>query len=426
MQAIKPVVKEQIFRSLRAGVVPRIGQQYIQVGREPEVTALIKDIDNVAEGGSAIRFIIGEYGSGKTFFLNLVRAIALQKGLVTSSVDLSPNKRLYSKTGQAKALYTELIRNLSTRTRQDGNAIEGIIQKFLSACSEEAETSGQPVRNLIVKKLNPLTELPNGYDFQKVLLTYYAGYERGNDDLCQESLRWLCGEYSSKLDAKRELDVRTIINDENYYTQLKLFARFVRIAGYKGLFLCLDEMVNIYKIQHPTTRNSNYEQLLGIVNDALQGESVGLGLIFGGTPEFHTDTHRGMFSYEALRSRLAGNSFAKNGIVDFSGPVIALQRLDQNDVFVLLDKIRLLYANNEENKTLLPKEAIEQFMNHCNKSLGSTCFRTPRNIITTFIHLLDVLDQNPESKWQDFIGSLEVVKDDYQEPDDIDDDLVSF
>src|SRR4029077_20146379 len=102
-----------------AGVVPRTGQQHVQVGRVEEVKALIVDITRIADGGSAIRFVIGDFGSGKTFFLNLIRSIALEKKLVTIHADLTPDRRLQATGGQARALYSGLVRNLATRAKTE-------------------------------------------------------------------------------------------------------------------------------------------------------------------------------------------------------------------------------------------------------------------------------------------------------------------
>lgn len=429
-QEIRKKDRDTIIQALRAGVVPRTGLHLIQVGRKLEVEALLSDIERIGDGGSTIRFIIGEYGSGKTFFLNLVRTLAMKKNLVTASADLNPSRRLHSTSGQAKSLYMELVRNLSTRTNPDGGALVGIAEKFIATTAREAKASSAGVEELIQQKLYGLTELVCGFDFTHVITQYYRGFEAGNEELKSNAVKWLRGEFSTKTDARLALGVRNIIDDSTYYDQLKLLAKFVRIAGYSGLLVCFDEMVNIYKLANTAGRNSNYEQLLRILNDCLQGNTEGIGFVFGGTPEFYLDTRRGMFSYDALRSRLGQNTFSSGKYRDLSGPVIRLESLTREDLFVLLGNINFVYAAGKKEDEVVPEQALSVFMDYCSTRLGNDYFRTPRTTITAFINLLAILDQNQEARWQELIGTIAIEQDSggiAEKAGVIDDDeLVSF
>jgi hypothetical protein len=403
--------RDAVIQSLRAGVVPRIGQHLIQVGRTSEIETILGDIDRISDDGSAFRVVIGEYGAGKTFFLNLVRSVALEKKLVVASADLNPDRRLHASGGQARSLYAELMRNLSTRTKPDGGALAGIVEKFIATAKAEAKNAGVSTEVIIRQKLDHLTELVNGYDFADVIAAYCRGFEEGNEQLKSDAVRWLRGEFSTKTDAKQALGVRTIVDDAAVYDQLKLLARFVRLAGFSGLLVSLDELVNLYKLANTQARNANYEQILRILNDSLQGTAVGLGFILGGTPEFLLDTRRGLYSYPALQSRLSQNTFASGGLVDFSGPVVRLSSLTPEDFYVLLQKICHVYASGDKTKYLLPEQGIYSFMEHCSKRIGDAYFRTPRTTITTFINLLAVLEQNAGVSWQELLGGIEVIAD---------------
>ncbi len=423
--------RDAVIQSLRAGVVPRSGQHLIQVGRAREIETLVADIARIADGGSAFRVVIGEYGAGKTFFLNLVRAVALEKKLVVATADLNPDRRLHASGGQARSLYAELMRNLSTRTKPDGGALAGIVEKFIAATKTETKASGQSTEALLRQKLDQLTELVNGYDFADVIAAYCRGYEEGNEKLKSDAIRWLRGEFATKTDARQALGVRSIVDDSEVYDQLKLMAHFVRLAGFAGLLVGLDELVNLYKLANTQARNANYEQILRILNDSLQGTAVGLGFVLGGTPEFLLDTRRGLYSYPALQSRLAQNTFASDGLVDFSGPVVRLSSLTPEDFYVLLQKIRFVYAFGEADKFLVPDQGIFSFMEHCAKRIGDTYFRTPRTTITAFINMLAVLEQNPGAAWQDLLGGIEVAADtgglaDQQVDADDSDEFASF
>jgi len=434
MNGIRQKDRDAVIQSLRAGVVPRAGQQLIQVGRAKEIESLISDIERLTTGGSAFRLVIGEYGSGKTFFLNLIRAVGMEKKLVTTYADLNPDRRLHATGGQARSLYAELMRNLSTRAKPDGGALPGIVERFVSATITEAKAAGESTDIAIHRKLERLSEMVNGYDFASVIAAYWKGFDSGNEQLKSDAIRWLRGEFTTKTDARAALGVRTIVDDASVYDQLKLLSIFVTLAGFSGLFICLDEMVNLYKLSNAQARNSNYEQLLRILNDSLQGTAVGLGFVLGGTPDFLLDTRRGLYSYPALQSRLAENTFAKQqGLVDFTGPVLRLAGLTPEDFYVLLTKLRDVYALGDPEKYLLPDEALPAFMEHCQKRIGEAYFRTPRTTVTAFINLLAVLEQNPGTSWQVLLGQVQVEKDTgavnelpTDDPKSGDDELASF
>jgi len=405
---IRPRDREAVIQSLRAGVVPRIGQQHIQVGRADEVAALLGDINRIADGGSAVRLVIGEYGAGKSFFLNLVRSIALERKLVTVHADLSPHRRLYATGGQARGLYAELMRNLSTRAKPEGGAMPSVVERFIAAGLDEARSRRVEPETVIRERLAELRELVGGYDFAEVIAAYWQAHDTGREQLRSDVVRWLRAEFSTRTDSRKALGVRTIIDDRSFYDHLKLLARFLRLAGFSGLLVCLDEMVNLYKMSHTRARNSNYEQVLRILNDCLQGSATGLGFVFGGTPDMLLDTRRGLYSYPALQSRLAENSFKRPGLVDLSGPVMRLANLSPEDMYVLLAKLRHVFAGGDPDAYLVPDEALTAFMTHCAARVGDAYFRTPRTTIKEFVDLLSVLDQNPGVEWSDLIDRVEI------------------
>lgn len=425
---IRPRDRDTILQALAAGVVPRTGLRHIQVGRAAEVGALVKDIDRIAEGGAAVRFIIGEYGAGKTFFLNLVRLIALERKCVTLHADLAPDRRLHATGGQARGLYAEAVRNLATRTKPDGGALASVIERFITECAAAAQASGKPVASLIDQRLAGLHEHLGGHDFATVLKAYWNASETGDEAHKAAALRWLRAEYPTKTEARLALGVRSIIDDADVYDSFKLLGAFVRIAGYAGLLVVLDEMVNLYKLQSSQARNQNFEQILRIVNDVLQGNTSGIGFVFGGTPEFLMDSRRGLFSYQALQSRLAENTFAREGLVDLSGPVIRLQNLSPEDLLILLGNIRSIFAMGDPAQHLVPDEALQAFMNHCNKRIGEAYFRTPRNTIKAFVQFLAVIEQNPQVDWRSLLGEVDLepdlAPDEEAEPGD--DDLATL
>jgi len=409
---IRAKERDAIIQSLKSGVTPKIGIQHIQVGRVNEIKALYQDIERIIEGGSTFRLIIGDYGSGKTFFLSVIRSIALEKKLITINADLSPNRRIHASSGQARNLYSELMRNLSTRNKPDGNALSSVVERFITVARKEADQRQIAVSNVIHDKLVSLTELVGGYDFAKVIDAYWKGHETDNEGLKSNAVRWLRAEYTTKTDARKDLDVRTIISDNSFYDALKLMSLFVRQAGYSGLLVNLDEMVNLYKLSNTQARTSNYEQILRILNDCLQGSAEYIGFLFGGTPEFLLDPRRGLYSYEALQSRLAENRFAQQaGVIDYSSPALHLASLTPEEIFILLKNLRHVFAGGDTSKYQIPDDALKAFLVHCSQTIGEAYFRTPRNTIKAFLDLLAVLEQNPSMEWSGLISKISIEPD---------------
>jgi hypothetical protein len=431
---IRPRERDAIIQSLRAGVTPRTGLQHIQVGRVREVEALLKDIICICDGGSTFRLVIGEFGSGKSFFLQLIRLIALEKGIVTVHADLSPDRRLHATGGQARNLYAELAHNLSTRTKPDGNGMTSVVERFITKARKQADSSGVSVDSVINKQLNHLSELVGGYDFARVIGAYWQAYEEGDEVRKSDAVRWLRGEYTTKTEARNALGVRTIVEDSSVYDHLKLLSLFVRQAGYHGLLVNLDEMVNLYKLSSQRARLSNYEQILRILNDCLQGNTQYIGFLMGGTPDFLLDPRKGLYSYEALQSRLAENPFARNaGVIDYTSPTLHLANLTPEELLILLKNVRHVYAGGDASRYLVPDDALTAFLSHCSKTIGDAYFRTPRNTIKSFVGLLAVLEQNPQIRWDQLIQQVHIEEEHNtdmpgieQEDSDDADGLVNF
>ena len=412
MRPIRNKEREIIIQSLRSGVVPKMGLHHIQVGRSEEIKSFVRDIQNVSEGGSSFRFVVGEYGSGKTFFLSLIRSIALEKGLVTMHADLSPFKRLHGSQGQARHLLSELISSLSTRTRQDGNALENILERFISVVKEEVSLTQKSFSYVVATLLKDMSDIPGGYNFIKVINAYCEAYEEDDDFLKSKALKWLRAEYTTKKDSYVDLGVREFISDKSLLNTIKLYCLLVRKAGYNGLMVCMDELVNLYKITNTVSRNANYEEILRMLNDTLQGSFSSLGFIMGGTPEFLTDHRRGLYSYEALRSRLTENTFASQlGLMDYNTTVLRLASLTKEELYVLLQNLRHVFAYGDTKKYLVPDPALNAFLVHCSKKIGDSYFRTPRTTIKSFLDMLSLLEQYPQYKWSDILESVNIEKD---------------
>ena len=405
MNKIPTRERSAVLRSLGAGVVPAIGLHHIQVGRLDEVEALVKDLELVEEGASTVRFIVGRFGSGKTFFLNLIRNVAQKRKFVVAQADITTDRRLQGSGGQATALFSELMKNMSTQSRPDGNALPSIIERWIGDIEFEIKNSGGTIEDVkvhIASELRPLQDLVSGFDFTTILTKYYEGFLEQNQEVQDHALRWLRAEYGTKTEARQDLGVRSIITDAEIYDYMKLFAAFLRIAGYSGLVLNIDELVVLsHRLSNTQARNRNYEAILRIINDCLQGRVEGLAFLFAGTDECMEDRRRGLFSYEALATRLAPNRFAKAGETDYSSPVIKLQNLRPEDVYVLLTNIRNVQAAGNADNYLISDDGIRVYLEDCHNRMGAAFFQTPRDTVKDFVNLLNMLEQNPNQTWQE-------------------------
>lgn len=395
-----------LMNSLTAGVVPRIGLRHIAVGRQNEVNAFLHDLSTIEDGGSSFRLVSGQYGSGKSFLLQMIRNNAMERGFVVADADLSPERRLTGTKGQGLATYRELMQHLSTLTRPEGGALESILQKWISSlqaavAKENGYRPGDPqiiqaVSESIGDILAELSEMSYGFAFGAVIDSYWRGMKTGDDLLKQSALRWLRGEFATKTEAKQCLPVDCIIDDQSWYEFLKLFALFVKKADYKGLLVFMDEGVNLYKISHKQARDSNYEKILTIFNDTMQGKAQYIGVFLSGTPQFIYDERRGLFNYEALRSRLADNRFGAQGFVDYSSPVIKLNQLTPEEIFLLMERLCELHGAHYSYQCTLSAEDLTAFLNTVVSRLGADQLLTPREITRDFLGLLNILHQNPD------------------------------
>ena len=409
-------IASTVINSLKGGVVPRVGLPYITVGREAEIAALLHDVDIIAEGGASFRFIVGKYGSGKSFLLQTIRNYVMDKGFVVVDADLSPERRLQGTKGQGLATYKELIRNMSTKTRPEGGALTLVLDRWLSGVQNEAASESglaldDPALAALTERkirevINALSEMVHGFDFARLLTLYYRAYIAGDDDGKAKVVKWFRGEYTTKTEAKAELGVNIIITDDDWFEYIKLFALFLQKAGYSGLLILIDELVNIYKIPNAVTRQYNYEKLLTMYNDALQGRARNLGIIMCGTPQCMEDTRRGVYSYEALRSRLAEGRFGREGTAkDLLAPVIRLAPLTYEELLVLTEKLAEIHAELFGYEQKLNEADMVGFIQIEFGRIGADVNITPREVIRDFIELLAIVYQNPQTDVQALLHS---------------------
>ena len=417
---IKPKEATSIINSLIGGVVPKIGVQHITVGRSVEINAVVAALEDVKNGHSMVKFWIGDFGSGKSFMLHLLNTVALKQKFVVASADFTPDNRLYSNDGKGVALYSALMDNVAIQTKPEGGALPTLMEKWIeqiiAKTAEENKISLTEIRNEqylkliqtnIMKTINEITDV-GGYDFGMVVMKYYEGYIKDDEQLRRNALKWLKGEYRTKTEAKQDLGVREVINDLNYYDMLKNFCKLFVSMGYSGFMVNLDEAINLYKISTSVMREKNYEKILTIYNDCFQGKVTNLFFNFAGTKEVLENERRGLFSYNALKSRLETNKFETAEIRDFAQPVIRLMPLDHNEIFVLLKKLKAIFDFNYKTEIKIEDSDIQQFMEELFNKPGASEFLTPREVIRDFLNILNIIRQNPTVDKNKLFGDLEI------------------
>jgi len=406
-------VSTALINSIGSGVTPRIGLEYIAVGRKNEIETLLNDLTNIKEGGSIFRLIVGRYGSGKSFLLQIIRNYAMERNYIVTDADLSPERKLCGNKGQGLATYRELIQNLSTKVRPDGGALSSILEKWISqvqmeVMKEQNITASDPsfssqVEIRILQIINSMDSMVHGFDFAKVMTTYWNGCKTGNQDIKSYALKWFRGEYTTKTEANTELGVRIIIDDNTWFDYIKLMSAFVKQIGYSGFIMLVDEGVNLYKISNSIARNNNYEKLLTIFNDTMQGRSNGLGIYLCGTPQFVEDNRRGLFSYEALKTRLATTRFVKEGLRDMQSPIIHLDRISNEEIYVLLLKVLDIHEQHYNYKSTVTEDNLIAFMQTVSKRVGADELLTPREIIRDFIGILNIIKQQSNISFENML-----------------------
>lgn len=402
-----------LINALKGGVVPRVGLEYITVGRTLEIAAILHDIEMIEDSSASFRFIVGKYGSGKSFLLQTIRNYATSKGFAVVDADLSPERRFAGTKGQGLATYKELIQNLSTKSKPDGGALPLILEKWISGIQAsvrlQSDAEGDEFDRLVEKHIyavaGSLEGMVNGFEFAKAIVTYWRAYCHDDASMKSNVLKWFRGEYTSRKEAKADLDINFIVTDDTWYDFLKIFAVFLVSAGYKGMLVIIDELVNIFKIPNSITRQNNYEKILTMYNDVLQGKAKHIGFLLGGTPQCIEDKYKGVFSYEALRSRLAEGHFATEDLKDLSAPIIRLQMLTEEEMYVLVEKLRDIHAQLYNYSPSLGHDELLYFLTAEYNRVGAESHITPREIIRDFIELINILHQNPQKSISEILGS---------------------
>ncbi|MBU5427676.1 ATP-binding protein [Tissierella pigra] len=435
---VNPKEADNIIKALEGGVVPRRGIQHLLVGRNEEVQEIISILESITQGGSDIRFWIGDFGSGKSFMLRTIESIAVQKNFVVSTVDLTPTRRFYSSDGKAKSLYNEIINNIVIQTSQDGNAINTIIEEWINRIiTNISERDNIPINQLLMienKKIveNEILNITScfksvglSYELGQAISKYYEGIAEDNKVLKLKALRWIRGDIDTRTESKRELGIERIINDDNWYDAIKNLAELFSDIGYSGFVVNFDEAVNLYKLPMAQTRERNYEKILNIFNECKSNTARGLFINFGATRKTIFDEHRGMSSYGALKGRLGSDGNLNSRLINTNKTALLLKPLTVEEIYTLLDNLNSIYNIHYRKNISMTTENIQIYMEEQLNRPGAAEFLTPRAVIKDYLEVLDLIRQNPDEEIESIVYGkfgkepMPVTKDEANKDDDI-------
>ncbi|MBL4795485.1 MAG: DUF2791 family P-loop domain-containing protein [Pseudomonadales bacterium] len=402
LHKLTPADRESIIQPLRAGVVPMQGLELFQVGRDEEVESLKSQLTAVTNGASCCRFIVGEYGAGKTFLLQTIKSMAHKQELVTVTTDLSRTKRLSGGKSQTRAYYSALIRSMSTQATPLGQALPRVVKRFVMHSLRQANQNDRSPAAEIAERLKIFEEMACGFDFIQVIQAYWTALDTDNTALHDASLRWIRGEYLTKALAKKELGVCSIIDDNNCFDCLKMMAQFVKLSGFSGLVVLTDELGSVYNIRDKRARLNNFDAILNIVNESWLGVSPNIGYFFFTTPELFTDKKRGIQEHPALSSRLTENRFSSDTLRDWTSPVMRLTSFTDANISQLFANLLFIFCIGKHENLTLYKDDLSEVIGLLKTMLNESYYKNPRNTIKSFLDFLAIRECNPTASTADF------------------------
>lgn len=437
MTRINPKEASTIIKSLEAGVVPDIGLGHLLVGRKAEVDELIKILSHIEDGDSDLRFWVGDFGSGKSFMLKTIENLALSKNFVVSTIDLNPSRRFYATDRKAVNLYSTVLENIRTKNLRSGNVIESIIEQWISTIFKNlSDEKGYDLKELmagfyrdevigiILETLSRFEAVGLSYELGQAISKYYEGFITGDRILKLKAIRWIRGDITTKTEAKKELGINEIINDDNYFEAIKNLAELFREIGYQGFVINFDEAVNLYKLPHSTTRQRNYEKILNIYNECKSNLAKGLFINLAATRKTVFDESRGLASYGALKGRLGTEASMDSDFINTNKTVLGLKVLSDEEIYTLLENLVSIYNIHYKTKIDFTSDQIVTYMEGQLNRPGADEFLTPRAVIKDFIEILDIKRQNPDAEISDLLrekfGKLTPVN---KDPDNLDDEI---
>ncbi|GBG94530.1 biotin carboxylase [Ligilactobacillus salitolerans] len=405
---INPKEAASIISALEAGVVPQRGVRHLLVGRNEEVKEVLRILDDVAAGGSDLRFWVGDFGSGKSFMLRTIEAIALQKNYLVATVDMTPTRRFYATDGKAKALYTAIVNSIISQTAQNGNALDTVFSQWINqiaqAVASEAKISlpealSKEAQSLMTNKILDITgsfaAAGLAFEMGQAIVKYYEGVLDNDRMLKAQALRWIRGEIETKTEAKRELGINRVITDDNWFDAIKNLSELFSRLGYAGLVINFDEAVNLYKLPRRQSRERNYERILNIYNECKSNEVQHLLVNFGATRKTVFDETRGLASYGALKGRLGAESSLDSELVNTNKTVLPLKPLTNEEIYTLLQRLTEIYNLHYRAQVELSLQEVQLYMEEQLNRPGADQFLTPRAVIKDYIEILDLIRQNP-------------------------------
>lgn len=393
---------ESIINALKNGNVPPEGVGEICVGRERELEEFDKIFSKVKDGAAVTRFLNGEFGSGKSFFLKLLEERALADNFVVAKVTLSRDVPF----NKFEVVYRSIVASLRCKT---GTSLEHIIEKWTTQLRMMAlrETTDpyQQERIVIDNINNDLKEVrKHATTFAAAIENYYKLSARGDQETAKYAMAWLSGEKNIPYTIKRQFGVKGDIDRENAFKYLEALSSFLMALKYSGLIILIDEAEHIMTLHTKKLRDTAYDYMRFIYDECSLGRFHNTLFIFAGTPEFFEDPKMGVPSYTALNERI--EDVLNTEFKDLRKPIIRLDGFKKDNLMELSDRLISMHEEVYEWEAKPVRESLDGIIARHEANAELTGYISPRNFVKSFISVLDVVQQNPELRSEEEILDL--------------------
>ena len=388
MQTVEAEAR-RIINALKTGVIPDTDLDLLCVGRERMLKEFKRCIDMVEEGGSCVKFLSGEYGSGKSFMLSKVQQLALKRNFAVSRIQISRNTHL----NNTDVFYYSIMHHLCTKSNTGGNAgFEELFNLWL----ERLKTN--PSRDAATREIRDTVSSLNNYNsaFARAFLTYIKARIAQDSELSDAAAAWIKGEKNLPAAVKARFDVKGDIDKSNSMDSLKAFIHLLKLTGSNGLVILVDELELVMSLR-VDIRKGCYENLRYIIDSCGENSFGNCMFVFAGTETIFEDPEKGIKTYQALDQRLGETSSKGNqGIYDMRQTVITLQKLDNEDLQSLTNRIVQLHQTACDWKPKISSEAARNWtLLTLSKEKGTGQPINTRAFIIKLVEILDILEQNP-------------------------------
>lgn len=399
-------ILREIIDSLRNGTVPAEGTENIAVGIDEELTEIQDQIERTREDKSAFKFIIGDYGSGKTFFSTSVREMAYDKKFVVSSVVISQETPLH----KFEELYRKIMEGMRTSENKKIPAFNFILEEWLLNIEDKViEIEGlDPYEDSkkfqieMNKRINEELMIVGSIaaSFANAIRAFYKAKYEGDTVLAQGAVAWLKGD-NVRAELKSKLGVIGTITRENSFEFFRALLQMIKTAGYEGLMIILDEVETVQKLVRKDMRSAAYENLRFFIDESDRNSFPSCFFLYTGTTDL-MESEKGFKSLEPLYQRIKVEREKGDKFKNLRQPVMFLDGLNRDRLYEVACRVRNIHGQvySWMPNDKLTDDFIKRLINDMTLGFGGEINIGPRGFLRT---LIDILDKS--QMYDDYIPS---------------------